>query len=56
MPAGISVEARDLVTRLLKKNPYDRMKLEEILDHPFLAKRKGRRPNLTKVIVQHTEF
>lgn len=43
MPVGISMEARDLISRLLKKNPSDRIKLEEILDHPFMIKNKNRK-------------
>ena len=38
MPMHLSAEARDLIDKLLKKNPYDRIKLSEILEHPFLLR------------------
>lgn len=38
MPTNISQEARDLIDKLLKKNPAERMKLEHVLDHPFMRK------------------
>ncbi|XP_058462904.1 serine/threonine-protein kinase PLK4 isoform X2 [Malaya genurostris] len=36
LPSYISQEARDLIDQLLKKNPAERMKLEEVLKHPFM--------------------
>jgi len=38
MPKSLSSEAVDLLKSLLQKNPKDRMKLTEILDHPFMTK------------------
>lgn len=36
LPDYISTEAKDLIDALLKKNPKERIKLDQILDHPFL--------------------
>uniref|UniRef100_A0A1Q3FX01 Serine/threonine-protein kinase PLK4 n=1 Tax=Culex tarsalis TaxID=7177 RepID=A0A1Q3FX01_CULTA len=38
LPSHISQEARDLIDRLLKKNPAERMKLDQVLQHPFMLK------------------
>ncbi|XP_058177593.1 serine/threonine-protein kinase PLK4 [Anopheles ziemanni] len=38
MPAHISSNARDLIDRLLQKNPNARIKLEDVLSHPFLCR------------------
>ncbi|XP_059479721.1 serine/threonine-protein kinase PLK4 [Neocloeon triangulifer] len=38
IPDHVSPEARELIQRLLKKNPKERMKLHDVLDHPFLRK------------------
>lgn len=38
IPSHISQEARDLIEQLLKKNPAERMKLEHVLQHPFMRK------------------
>ncbi|KFB45550.1 serine/threonine protein kinase [Anopheles sinensis] len=38
MPAHISANARDLIDRLLQKNPNERIKLEDVLSHPFLCR------------------
>lgn len=40
LPSHLSPEAKDLINSLLQKNPKDRMKLEQILEHPFI--RRGR--------------
>lgn len=37
-PSYISPEARDLISRLLVKNPASRLKLERVLQHPFITK------------------
>lgn len=37
LPTNLSETAKDLINRLLKKNPRDRIRLREILKHPFLA-------------------
>lgn len=35
--AGISEEAKDLIQKLLKKNPYERLSIRDILKHPWLS-------------------
>lgn len=39
-PANIPVseEAKDFVLRILKKNPGDRLKIGELLEHEFLKR------------------
>lgn len=37
MPSHLSDNAKNLIDRLLKKNPRDRIKLREILKHPFIT-------------------
>lgn len=37
MPPELSSSAKDLISRLLQKNPQKRMTLQEIRDHPFLS-------------------
>ena len=36
MPNDISNAARDLINRLLQPLPIKRLKLEEIIDHPWM--------------------
>lgn len=36
---NLSTEAKDLIQRLLKKNPKERPSLDEIMEHPFMSKR-----------------
>ena len=36
-PHHVSSQARDLVIRLLRKNPADRIPLEDVLKHPFIT-------------------
>uniref|UniRef100_A0A182S7L9 Protein kinase domain-containing protein n=1 Tax=Anopheles maculatus TaxID=74869 RepID=A0A182S7L9_9DIPT len=38
LPAHLSSDVSDLIERLLKKNPTERIKLEEVLSHPFLSR------------------
>ncbi|KAL1373838.1 hypothetical protein pipiens_001684 [Culex pipiens pipiens] len=38
LPSHISQEARDLIDRLLKKNPAERIKLDQVPLHPFMQK------------------
>lgn len=38
LPNYLSPEAKDLINSLLQKNPKDRMKLEQILEHPFIKR------------------
>lgn len=40
LPSGLSAEAQDLITKLLKKNPGDRITLSGILDHPFMTQER----------------
>ncbi|NXN95580.1 PLK4 kinase, partial [Rhinopomastus cyanomelas] len=43
MPAFLSREAQDLIHRLLRKNPADRLSLSSVLDHPFMARHSSSR-------------
>jgi polo-like kinase 4 len=38
VPHYLSIEAKDLIDKLLQKNPSDRIKLEDVLLHPFMTK------------------
>ncbi|XP_074858496.1 serine/threonine-protein kinase PLK3 [Carettochelys insculpta] len=38
LPAFLSAPAKQLITSILKRNPRDRLTLEEILDHEFFTK------------------
>ncbi|KAF5276849.1 hypothetical protein FQA39_LY06401 [Lamprigera yunnana] len=38
LPNFLSFEAKDLINSLLQKNPKDRIKLDLILEHPFIAR------------------
>lgn len=38
LPSYLSAEAKDLINSLLQKNPKDRIRLEQILDHPFIKR------------------
>ena len=37
-PAHITAEARDLISKLLVKDPASRMKLEQVADHPWIKR------------------
>ena len=37
MPSHLSDNAKDLIDKLLKKNPKDRIRLPYILKHPFIT-------------------
>lgn len=39
-PSFVAPDARDFITRLLKKRPQERMSLKEAFDHPFLTAHK----------------
>ena len=39
LPGCLSAEARDLIDSSLQKNPTDKLRLEQILDHPFKKSR-----------------
>lgn len=37
MPSYLSANAKDLIDKLLKKNPKERIRLRDISKHPFIA-------------------
>ena len=37
IPSHLSENAKDLIDKLLKKNPKDRIRLRDISKHPFIA-------------------
>ncbi|PNJ83942.1 PLK4 isoform 2 [Pongo abelii] len=37
MPTFLSMEAKDLIHQLLRRNPADRLSLSSVLDHPFMS-------------------
>lgn len=39
LPSHLSASARDLLSRMLQKNPTERISLMDILAHPFFTKR-----------------
>jgi len=43
-PSCISPLARDFISQLLKKNPTDRLSLEQVPDHPFMLKYLQKKP------------
>lgn len=38
VPSYLSYEAKDLLDQLLRKNPLERIRLEQVLSHPFMTK------------------
>uniref|UniRef100_J3KR82 Serine/threonine-protein kinase PLK4 n=1 Tax=Homo sapiens TaxID=9606 RepID=J3KR82_HUMAN len=38
MPSFLSIEAKDLIHQLLRRNPADRLSLSSVLDHPFMSR------------------
>lgn len=38
MPSYVSMEAKDLIDKLLRKNPVERIRLEDVPSHPFMLK------------------
>lgn len=38
VPNSLSIEAKDLLNRLLRKNPSERIHIEDVLTHPFMLK------------------
>lgn len=38
IPLTLSMEAKDLIDRLLRKNPLERLSLDQVLSHPFMNK------------------
>mmetsp|Transcript_123101 Transcript_123101/g.217997 ORF Transcript_123101/g.217997 Transcript_123101/m.217997 type:complete len:362 (-) Transcript_123101:87-1172(-) len=40
-PSHITKEAKDLISKLLQKNPAERMTLQEVLQHPWVALNTG---------------
>ena len=47
IPDNISPEAHDLISKLLKKNPGDRLPLSGILDHPFILGKRDLEKNIS---------
>ncbi|KAH8373522.1 hypothetical protein KR009_012404, partial [Drosophila setifemur] len=45
MPTHLSFEAQDLINKLLKKIPHERITLEKVLRHPFMIKRSENSTN-----------
>ncbi|NXP28121.1 PLK4 kinase, partial [Scytalopus superciliaris] len=43
MPAFLSRQAQDLIHKLLRKNPADRLSLSSVLDHPFMSRSSSAR-------------
>nr|CAG4640740.1 EOG090X03P9 [Eulimnadia texana] len=43
LPSFLSPEAKDLINRLLQKNPKDRLPLVKVLDHPFMQSHRNSR-------------
>ena len=40
-PDTLSNEAKDLITKLLRKEPTDRIPLEQVLNHPWIVHYNG---------------
>lgn len=38
MPKNLSPEAKDLIRRMLRKDPQERISLNDVLSHPFFQK------------------
>lgn len=38
VPAYLSTDAKDLINRLLEKNPKKRIRIDDVLEHPFMTK------------------
>lgn len=49
VPSHLSVMARDLIDALLKKNPRERIRLRNIMDHPFM--KRGRLQDLLQQVL-----
>lgn len=49
---GFSGVAKDLVAKLLKSNPDNRISLTEILEHPWFQAHKPSKPVISKVVPQ----
>lgn len=46
-PKGFSGVARDLVTKLLKTNPAERISLDEVINHPWFKANPPLKPVLS---------
>jgi len=44
-PAHVSTEAKDLISRLLRKEPNDRLTLDEVVKHPWILSYVAGKPN-----------
>lgn len=56
MPQYISLEAQNLITCLLKKNPHDRIPLTKVLEHPFMTKRHQVLQTTGTLLTQQSSF
>lgn len=57
MPPHLSENAKDLIDKLLKKNPKDRIHLRDIIKHPFITTiEKNRLNSVSHNIIRHTKF
>ncbi|KAG5894098.1 hypothetical protein JTB14_003954 [Gonioctena quinquepunctata] len=54
LPSHLSPEAKDLIDSLLQKNPRDRMKLDQILEHQFIKRGRILTSHLTHDSGIHT--
>jgi serine/threonine-protein kinase ULK/ATG1 len=43
IPSSTSLELTDLIIRILKRNPKERIDYEDFFNHPFLIKSKGKK-------------
>jgi polo-like kinase 1 len=52
LPSNLTSEAADLISKVLTTNPLERLTLEEILNHPFMAKKEGSMDRIYNNIVE----
>ncbi|XP_078508141.1 aurora kinase A isoform X2 [Lissotriton helveticus] len=43
-PSSVSDGARDLISKLLKHNPYQRLPLKDVMEHPWIVANSSKRP------------
>jgi serine/threonine protein kinase len=48
-PKDINTDAKDLIMRILKKDPKQRLPLKEMIEHPFISKYF---PDATKYLIK----
>lgn len=54
LPEHLSIQAKDLINSLLQKDPHDRLKLDDILNHPFIKRGQLLTSHLTQDSGIHT--